>query len=381
MPIKFRCPHCQQFLGISSGRAGAVTDCPMCGRTIRVPDIDGTVRPLPGLELNHLDARLASALDKLAGIGAGRPASEAEEPEQGQESPQIEERPAAARVLPTPLPDPIEIAPAPQPRISEPPPAVPRTVASPPSRIEASPVAVVVAPSAPVDPGSVLAALAAQDVPPRRSQPSRWVQPLALAIGALVGAGLFAAGFVTGQWMEGSQPGTSVAVSPVAPVPEPEGAQAPAATPQPAAALTGRITYVSDSGDSLPDSGARILVLPQERQGTGLLPFEGVRASAAAGDLRVAQAAVRAMGGDLAVADNDGQYSVQLSEPGLYHVVILSRYQPGPPGAAVPPDAAAALQKFFERPSQVTGTAACHVSEFRYRGSGTSPRDHSFERS
>jgi hypothetical protein len=72
---------------------------------------------------------------------------------------------------------------------------------------------------------------------------------------------------------------------------------------------------------------------------------------------------------------------VQLAEAGLYHVVILSRYQPGPQGGPVPADAAAVLQKFFERPAQVTGTAASHVSEFRYRGSGTSPRDHSFERS
>ena len=34
MPIKFHCPHCEQFLGISRGKAGALTDCPSCGRTL-----------------------------------------------------------------------------------------------------------------------------------------------------------------------------------------------------------------------------------------------------------------------------------------------------------------------------------------------------------
>lgn len=47
MPIKFRCQHCQQFLGISRGQAGGITDCPACGRMIRIPDLDGRTRPLP----------------------------------------------------------------------------------------------------------------------------------------------------------------------------------------------------------------------------------------------------------------------------------------------------------------------------------------------
>lgn len=37
MPIKFRCQHCDQFLGIAQSRAGADVDCPRCGRKLRVP--------------------------------------------------------------------------------------------------------------------------------------------------------------------------------------------------------------------------------------------------------------------------------------------------------------------------------------------------------
>ena len=69
MPIKFRCQHCRQFLGISRAQAGGIVDCPTCGRTIRVPDLDGTVSPLPKPGLDPQDSKLAAALSELASIG------------------------------------------------------------------------------------------------------------------------------------------------------------------------------------------------------------------------------------------------------------------------------------------------------------------------
>jgi hypothetical protein len=68
MPIKFRCHQCRQFLGISRSQAGGVVDCPTCGRTIRVPDLDGTVKPLPKPKLDPKDSKLAAALNELASI-------------------------------------------------------------------------------------------------------------------------------------------------------------------------------------------------------------------------------------------------------------------------------------------------------------------------
>ena len=55
MPIKFRCEHCRQFLGISHTKSGSLVDCPTCGRTIRVPDPEGFVQPMPELKLNLKD--------------------------------------------------------------------------------------------------------------------------------------------------------------------------------------------------------------------------------------------------------------------------------------------------------------------------------------
>lgn len=66
MPIKFRCQHCRQFLGISRAKAGEVFDCPTCGWTLRVPELDGTIKPLPGPGLDMGDSKLAQALDELA---------------------------------------------------------------------------------------------------------------------------------------------------------------------------------------------------------------------------------------------------------------------------------------------------------------------------
>lgn len=68
MPIKFRCQHCRQFLGISRAKAGEIFDCPTCGWTLRVPDLDGTIKPLPGPGLDLEDSKLAEALDELASM-------------------------------------------------------------------------------------------------------------------------------------------------------------------------------------------------------------------------------------------------------------------------------------------------------------------------
>ena len=67
MPIKFRCQHCEQFLGIARSRAGAIVDCPQCGRSLRVPNLDGRVRKMPPpTKIVRGDSGLMSALSELA---------------------------------------------------------------------------------------------------------------------------------------------------------------------------------------------------------------------------------------------------------------------------------------------------------------------------
>jgi hypothetical protein len=364
MPIKFRCPHCQQFLGISRSRAGAVTDCPMCGRSIRVPLLDGSVEPLPEPELNLQDHGLASALDKLASL-VSRESAEA-----------VAEQPApaagpirsviATAPQPIPLPEPIVLSPAPAPVVAE----------SPAGRSES------IANSSPArtaDPLSALAAHAPPEGSPARARPLR--DPLSgaiLAAGvAVIALAAFGFGYFVG--LRSVPPAASTAVVvPTNPAAEPA-QDLPAAVLAAEPALTGRIQYIDTAGETRPDAGARVLVLPEERSGSAKLSADGFRAGAAAGDLRLALGSVRAIGGDFAIATADGSYTLSVPAAGLYQLVILSRYQPRP--ETEPMDAAALqfLGQYFDRPAQVIGDAALHSSQFRYRGSGATQRDHSFE--
>lgn len=185
----------------------------------------------------------------------------------------------------------------------------------------------------------------------------------------------FAGGFAVGRRSTPSTESTPTvpAAAPPAAV-LPQRGEAAAVDP----ALTGRVSYVAAGGETRPDAGARVLVLPEERQGSTRLAADGLRSGAAEPDQRVALAAIRALGGDFCIAGEDGRYTIQLPQAGIYQVVIVSRYQ-SRGGDAAPAEALQFLSRYFDRPAQVLGDAAVHISQFRYRGSGTSPRDQTFE--
>jgi hypothetical protein len=371
MPIKFRCPHCEQFLGISRGKAGALTDCPSCGRTIRIPELDGSVKPLPGAELNHKDADLAHALDALAQIGQGG---------SRQGGVAVKPAPAAAPAVvapvremqPLPLPEPIAI--------EAPLPAAPASTPAAKGHGPAQPAARTPA----RDPLEELAGLAtAAQLSARYAdrRPSIWTPGLITAAAA-AGVILFGAGFLIGRATssptrpDGSanstaDTGTTGAAAPAAPTVTDAGL-----TP----ALTGRITYDSDDGGTKPDAGARIIALPEQRQGTATIAVAGFRAGADDADQQLARASLRALGGDFVIADEQGQYTIKLPAAGAYQLLVLSRHQPR--DDAEPLDAAVqrALAAYFDRPTGLVGAVQYHYSTFRFQGQSPAPRDHTFAR-
>jgi hypothetical protein len=367
MPIKFRCPHCEQFLGISRGKAGALTDCPSCGRTIRIPDLDGSVKPLPGAELDHKDADLAHALDALAQLGQG-----------GSRDGGVAVKPAAAapapvrEVQPLPLPEPIAIA-AP----------LPAAAASAPAAGSQRP-AQHAARTPARDPLEELAGLAtAAQLSARYSdrRPSLWT-PGVITAAAAAGLVLFGGGFLIGRATSSpARPDAGAASTADAGT---TGTVAPAAPPVTAAALTpaltGRITYDSDDGGTKPDAGARIIALPEQRQGTATIAVAGFRAGADEADRQLARASLRTLGGDFVIADEQGQYTIQLPAAGAYQLLILSRHQPR--DDAEPLDAALqrTLTAYFDRPTGLVGAVQYHLSTFRFQGGSAAPRDHTFER-
>ena len=412
MPIKFRCPNCRQFLGISRSKAGTLTDCPTCGHSIRVPALDGTVAPLPEPELNLRDAGLAKALDVLAQLDG--PDFQAAQAAALAVKPASSAAPASLHGGVSSSPAVVEapVRPAPQvmaaPVVTRTPPRDVAVVDRPPAK-----PAVAEAASGSKGLAGALNELNAvvESYPPRYRQAAdrQTVRPAGLNLpwwaaiaGVVVAAGL---GFLVGRV---SAPGTApVALNPAAPTPEgpaaptaPEGNVAkgdagtapvpmpPAATIVPAApgmaefrsALTGRVTYTNENGESRPDEGARVLVFPETRQGSGKLPVVGFLAGAGEADYRLSKASLRAIGGDFAVADDSGNFEVALPAAGSYQVLIISRYQDQKDAPTLENSLRKVLDSYFDRPNRVIGQVKHYFDTFRFDGAAPSTKGHGFTR-
>jgi hypothetical protein len=367
MPIKFRCSYCRQFLGISRGRAGEIVDCPTCGRSIRVPGLDGAVQPVPTPELNLRDAKLIRALDELANWNAPQPVAVAsaatEEPEAEEEIPQ-----------PIAEPIPIEVPIAPEPIAVKPPPSVeplsagPQTAtadaaAEPAMSVAAALVELNQIPVA--DPARPQLAAATYPVYEQRRKIST---PAVLACALLLALASFAGGYFISR---ARQP---VADTNAAGERQPASEQEIVLIP----AISGRITYKTADGGSLPDRGARVLVLPRERDGTAKLSAAGFRAGDHPTDVRFATAALRALGGDLAIADDGGKFTLQLANPGTFHIVVISNYANRADSDEIDPELIRVLTPYFDQPSQIIGRTKVHFGQVRYKGTGTEIWDHSF---
>jgi hypothetical protein len=49
MPIRFRCPYCNQLLGIARRKAGTVVECPACHGHVAVPAVEPPPLPAPAI--------------------------------------------------------------------------------------------------------------------------------------------------------------------------------------------------------------------------------------------------------------------------------------------------------------------------------------------
>jgi hypothetical protein len=148
--------------------------------------------------------------------------------------------------------------------------------------------------------------------------------------------------------------------------------------PEASPAVTGRVTYKTQDGSTLPDHHARILVLPREREGTLKLSPVGFRAADDPADVRLASAAVKSLGGDFAQADNGGNFEVHLPNPGTFHIVILSNYSQRRDSEELDPELLRVLAPYFEQPANLVGRTKAHFDQVRYKGGAAEIRDHAF---
>jgi len=427
MPIKFRCQQCRQFLGISRSKAGSVVDCPTCGRTIRIPELDGTVRPLPKPSLDLHDSSLARALDELASIGISSEADGAsrgsEEPfapavvsdsddqfvphravgwgEQEDENAGIETLdPPAENVVelnPLPPPEPIELRPVESERREPPPPAsfdgdssAERgwkstrqgdswkhllATAKPKSGSDDVP-----SPSLSPEPVPGAATAANQQtgkVPPVqtagfRLAPSTWFA--IVGIGALIFAAGFWSGRITtlhsagaGPVAAGSQDGQG----------SDTGAESTDTVSGGVPAIQGRITCRDENGAIRPDVNARIFVLPVEHAGSTLIPWDSVWIGATEVDRKHARDTICELGGGFEVTGDSGEFRVQLPSAGKFHVLVLCNSRIRDKAVDIS-HVKEIVAGFFDDPTKMLGHVMLHLDEVQHPGTGTTFWDFQF---
>lgn len=371
MPIKFRCNFCRQFLGISRAQAGGIVDCPTCGRSIRVPLLDGSLPPLPQPELNLQDTQLTRALEELARLANPDSSPVVVTFETAAETDEEDEN-EIPQLIPEPIPIEVPIPPTP---IAVNPPMQDDVESDSPETVRAHSVQT---PSVNYDVLAELAAgvPAAVELNPRKPAPVRPIesrpQPdlrsgprtlLFVAI-AFVGGMLFERFVKVFESRRPSSVNTSGAIEPGD------------AKPDSVSQVTGRITYKSADGTSQPDRGARIIAFPIQREGEAKLSVIGFRPADGEADAHVAAATLHAMGGALATADDAGQFRLELPA-GTYQLLILSHYQSSDEKQTPDPALQKLLAIYFDKPDDLLGRVKYDFSPLRVKGTGD-VRDQSF---
>lgn len=346
----------------------------MCGRTIRVPQLDGTIAPLPKPRLNHGDSGLAKALDALASLASDQPVAA-----------QIDEQPAkpvAIVLAPAPAVEPVPI-PVPWAPESLSPHRSEGLSRPTPASLDAQGMAWPVA-----DPLRELSEMQSPSgARGRRPSPGRRTLVMTGVVCGVIG---ISCGFLLGRMTSRrDSAAASAAGVPNATAPEvavqPDqallgqgGEAAPASPSDLKLAIAGRVTYMSATGESMPDVGSRVLALPALRPETSKLLMKSFRAGANSSELKLAQASVRSLGGDFTLAGPDGHYEIRLPSTGKYLLLIVSKYQGRDPETQTDAARLAVLQNWFDQPLGFVGQTQMLAVDVQFDGQRHSLRDHVF---
>lgn len=383
MPIKFRCEYCRQLMGIAHSKAGTLVDCPTCGRTLRVPNRDGTVDPPPKPAVNLADDGLRRALDELAQLGKSESSDDLPVDDLTPALPHKVDIPAvpaekapapkavmapAVQAAPNQQSNAIALEPLPPMKVVDPPSqhrgavwnlaarGIVPTASPPPEQIaEPKPVPAITAPPAAASPPS---------------NPSRSGLPLPWAIVAMIlslilgGVG----GFGLGRYLLPAAP-----PSPVQKV------ASPPAVPEPVRSyMKGRLTFWNEQKQLQPDAGACVVILPATSTAPEKLSVVGFRPNDDDDARQAAMEKVAEHGGRLTRSDEEGNYQIEIPEDGEYTVIYLSHFHgraDDDPGST---DALQMLEIYFERPAQLIGQLAFDVASIKHEGPGDLSWDHTF---
>lgn len=342
MPIKFRCQHCRQFLGISRTRAGQLVDCPTCGRTLRVPNLDGTLEPIPEPKLNV--AELAGALNELARIGE----EGADEREDQPHSENVAAPVEVKELAPLPMPEPVSV----EPEI----PAEKVDLQKERAMKELAAMATAEGASA-KDVQAEFARVHQQLSPTSFPRVLRLPAVMASLVGIAVV--MFALGWFVGGLGVSETPaetngeGTTTATGPQ----ETVVTKTVYHTSDWKPAFKGHVMYLA-GGTTKPDAGARILVLPDNDKSFNVrLPASGLQPGLDPEnslDHQMAVAGLQALGGNTVVADDKGYFEIELPPTaGRFVLVAISRFATNDFETEIPAGVRNSLQRYVDQPNSL----------------------------
>lgn len=395
MPIQFRCQYCRQRLGIADSRAGAVVDCPACGRSLRVPGGDNraTDRPAPAAT-SEADSQLHSALQQLSAIGLGTPAETA--------SPTARTPPASVQNF---VPRKTAGAAVPPVRHSAagaansgaaPPDALRELAAFPavnsedlpllaqPELLEEASSTDELPPAAPADQqGDPAAPATAADVeaplvaalqeladqhPPATSAAQRPAaqrpavrRAFGLLIPVLTGLLMFTAGYLAGHSRK-AEPVAIETQTIAAPGETQPPAADPAATPE-AGQISGLVQAAAADGKTVPDAGALVIIAPANNLSELRIDGRFLRDPPDSAARRAITAAFGQLGVSFTNAAEDGTFSLPLPAPGPCVLIAVSRRNSRPASAPLSSEVVSRLNDWFTAPSPVTGRLQTVVQE------------------
>lgn len=399
MPIQFRCQYCRQRLGIADSRAGAVVDCPACGRTLRVPGKDdGAAGTQVASARPEADPQLQSALQLLSVIGPGTSAETAPAtipmasvhkvvPRKAAHVPAIpgKHAPTGTDTAPVAPADPLkELAALPvaavedlpllaAPELLEDTTGVAEVRAESANRATADTPAVALFDPTVAPLTEALAELAAQPLPIRLAPPRSVLQrAFPILIPLLTGLLMFTAGYLAGKSGSSDQPAVESQ-----PVTVPDTTAPPeSVAPQPVAAgqISGLVQAAGADGKLAPDTGALVIIAPADNPSELRIDGRFLRdASDAPGRLAIT-AALGQLGVSFTHAAADGSFSLPLSAPGPCLLIVVSRRNVRAAAAPLPADVAAGLNEWFTAPSPVTGRLQTVVQTITAPGDGSGVR-------
>ena len=347
MPIKFRCKHCDQLLGISRSRASAVVDCPQCGRSLRVPELDGRTRRLPDPQTAVKDdSRLLSALTELSVLDsdAQKSASEVPAHEAGQGTSEAADR--VVSLEPIAVSEPIEVE-------------ISQAAAAEVSYESGEPIAI-------AESLNELAALeqssaggqVSDDLLLEMREASRGQHRITPLLAS--GVAMLLLGVCVGWWV-GHRPSGSADIvdAPADELPLPEADPLNKARPAgDAMTVRGTVEYQDAAGRMLPDAGAMVLLLPVDRLGSIKLNARSLKRPAENPDLVATVAALSALGGDVGLADDDGVYQLTSAQSADCILIVISQHLERPDDVPPAPSLVKAIESWFDSSNHLFGRLA-----------------------